>query len=70
MVVGGKRVKVWRARVARGDGTLGSVRRPGELVTAEGVLQLDEVQPEGRPRMPAEAWLAGLRERTPTVERP
>jgi len=68
MVVRGRRVKVWRARPDVGAGTPGSIRPPDELVTADGVLRLDEVQPEGRPRMPADAWLAGLRERSLTVD--
>ena len=68
MVVDGKRVKVWRARPEAGDGEPGVVRRPGELVTTAGVLRLDEVQPEGRPRMTGEAWMAGLRQRELPVE--
>jgi methionyl-tRNA formyltransferase len=68
MVVDGKRVKVWRAQVDRSDGALGSIGPGGELVTADGALRLDEVQPEGRPRMPAGAWLAGTHERALTVE--
>jgi methionyl-tRNA formyltransferase len=68
MVVRGKRVKVWRARPEPGEGTPGSIRAPDELATADGVLRLDEVQPEGRPHMSADAWLAGVRERTLTVD--
>jgi methionyl-tRNA formyltransferase len=72
MVVSGKRVKVWRAHVdahvERNDGTPGVIRAPGELIAADGALRLDEVQPEGRPRMSAEAWLAGRREKTLMVE--
>jgi methionyl-tRNA formyltransferase len=68
MLVGGKRVKVWRAQVDRGDGAPGSIGPGGDLVTADGALRLDQVQPEGRPRMATEAWLAGTRERTLTVE--
>jgi methionyl-tRNA formyltransferase len=63
MVVDGKRVKIWRARPAPGEGAPGVVRRPGELVTTAGVLRLDEVQPEGKPRMTGQAWMAGLRDR-------
>jgi methionyl-tRNA formyltransferase len=63
MVVDGKRVKIWRARPAPGQGPPGVIRRPGELVTTAGVLQLDEVQPEGKPRMTGQAWMAGLRDR-------
>jgi methionyl-tRNA formyltransferase len=69
MIVDGKRVKVWRARTAPGEGEPGVVRRPGELVTAAaGVLRLDEVQPEGKPRMTGQAWMAGLRQRELRVE--
>jgi methionyl-tRNA formyltransferase len=68
MVVGGKRVKVWRARLESGEGEPGVVRRPGDLVTTAGVLRLDEVQPEGRPHMTGHAWMAGLRERVLAVE--
>lgn len=68
MVVGGKRVKVWRAHRVSGDGVTGSIQAPGELLTDNGALRLDEVQPEGRPRMSAEAWLAGSRDRALMVE--
>jgi methionyl-tRNA formyltransferase len=68
MIVDGKRVKIWRARPEPGDGPPGAIRRPGELVTSAGVLRLDEVQPEGRPRMTGQAWMAGLRDRTLQVE--
>jgi methionyl-tRNA formyltransferase len=68
MVVDGKRVKVWRARRESGEGEPGVVRRPGELVTTAGVLRLDEVQPEGKPRMAGQAWMAGLRKRELAVE--
>ena len=68
MVVDGKRIKVWRARPEPGEGEPGVVRRPGELVTTAGVLRLDEVQPEGKPRMTGQAWMAGLHERALRVE--
>jgi methionyl-tRNA formyltransferase len=68
MIVDGKRVKVWRARPESGEGEPGVVRRPGELMTTAGVLRLDEVQPEGRPHMTGQAWMAGLRERELSVE--
>jgi len=68
MVVDGKRVKVWRARPEPGEGQPRVVRRPGELVTADGILRLDEVQPEGKPRMTGQAWMAGLHERAVPVE--
>jgi len=68
MVVEGKRVKVWHALAEPGEGDPGVVRRPGELVTTAGVLRMDEVQPEGKPRMTSRAWMAGLRERALSVE--
>ena len=46
----GKRLKVWRTSLA-GDG----VPAP----TGDGVIGLHVVQPEGKPRMPAEAWANG-----------
>ncbi len=67
MVAGGKRVKVWRAHAESGEGTAGAIQPPATIVTEHGALRLEEVQPEGRPRMPAEAWLAGVREPTPRV---
>lgn len=73
-VVDGRRVKVWRAHRRSADAAplppegsggpeqaLGVVGRGGGLVTADGVLDLDEVQPEGKAAMPATAWLAGWR---------
>jgi methionyl-tRNA formyltransferase len=56
----GRRVKVLSAAPAAAD------LRPGELAggvvgTGEGGLRLLAVQPEGRPVMPAEAWLRGIR---------
>jgi methionyl-tRNA formyltransferase len=68
MVVGGKRVKVWAAHVDASDGTPGSISADGALITVDGSLRLDEVQPEGRPRMAADAWLAGTRGRALTVD--
>jgi methionyl-tRNA formyltransferase len=68
MIVDGKRVKVLRAVAGAGEGPPGVVRRPGELVTTDGILHLDEVQPEGKPHMTGNAWMAGLRERTLAAE--
>ncbi len=69
----GKRLKVWRSHVVdsdttramRDDGELVDSPSPGTLigsgvVTGDGVLGLIEVQPEGKGRMPAEAWQRGL----------
>ena len=68
MIVDGKRVKVWRARAEPGEGRPGVVRPPAGLVTTSGILRLDEVQPEGRPHMSGEAWIAGVRGRTLEVQ--
>ena len=58
---GGKTLKVHESRRAEGQG------KPGEILSAEplliacgeGALQLLTVQPEGKPRMEAAAWLRG-----------
>jgi len=64
MLVGGKRIKVWRAHPEPTDGAgaaAGTVTASGALVTADGFLVLDEVQPEGKRTMSGAAWRAGLR---------
>jgi methionyl-tRNA formyltransferase len=64
MRVGGKRVKVWRTRPEPKEesaGAAGEVTAAGALVTADGLLVLDEVQPEGKRVMNGGAWRAGLR---------
>jgi len=59
----GKRLKVLRAHAEPDDsgalepGALSAVR----VGTADGVLVLDDVQPEGKPVMAASAWSAGIR---------
>ena len=51
---GGKRLKVWRTHVPpRGDGPV--------VPAADGPVELVEVQPEGKPRLPATAWANGAR---------
>ncbi|MFN8036036.1 MAG: methionyl-tRNA formyltransferase [Acidimicrobiia bacterium] len=68
--LGGKRFKVWRARAADAGPAAGAADTPGlvgphgTVVTGDGALVLVEVQPEGKPVMPAEAWLAGRRGET------
>lgn len=64
MTVGGKRVKVWRARpIDSPDGPCapGVITADTVLCTVAGALELEEVQPEGKRVMPAKAWRAGLR---------
>lgn len=64
LVVGGRRVKVWRSRALPGDGRAaapGEITEEAGLVTSAGLLALDEVQPEGKRAMAGTAWRAGLR---------
>lgn len=51
----GRRLKVWRTTLSAGDSA--GVAAP----TGDGTIQLLEVQPEGKPRMPATAWANGAR---------
>jgi len=64
----GRRIKVLRARPAEAveaGGVPGQVvlvgRQPG-VVTGAGILVLEEVQPAGRPAMPADAFCRGQRD--------
>ncbi len=66
--VDGKRVKVLRAHEvvdprpdATGKHALGAIASDATLGTADGVLALDEVQPQGKRPMDARAWRAGVR---------
>ncbi|HZP29350.1 MAG TPA: methionyl-tRNA formyltransferase [Acidimicrobiia bacterium] len=63
-VVGGHRVKVLRAHARPpgddGPATTGTLDRRARLRTGDGILVIDEVQPEGRRAMAADAWLRGL----------
>ena len=63
MEVGGRRVKVWSARPvgAVPHEAPGAITPAAELVTTDGALALDVVQPEAKRAMPASAWRAGLR---------
>jgi methionyl-tRNA formyltransferase len=62
--VSGRRVKVWRARpsgaLRPAGATPGVLTKGGELVTADGLLELVEVQPEGKRSMTGAALVAGL----------
>ncbi|MDQ1436062.1 MAG: methionyl-tRNA formyltransferase [Actinomycetota bacterium] len=63
---GGRRVKVWLGHIVddvggREVGPPGTVDREPALSTTDGVLVLDEVQPEGKRVMAGDAWRAGLR---------
>jgi methionyl-tRNA formyltransferase len=61
----GHRLKILRARAEPSSGAAaaapGAILGPGRVRTGDGVLQVFEVQPEGKPVMPARAWAAGFR---------
>jgi methionyl-tRNA formyltransferase len=57
MLVDGRRVKVLRARALAGSGRPGVLARSGELATGDGLLRIEQVQPEGRQPMSGAAWL-------------
>jgi methionyl-tRNA formyltransferase len=63
--IAGRRVKVWRTRLlddpAPADALPGALTGHGELVAGDGLLELVEVQPEGKSRMTGPALVAGLR---------
>jgi methionyl-tRNA formyltransferase len=62
--IGGRRVKVWRAHCDEAVGVEsepGVINAAGALITADGVLVLDEVQPEGKRAMAGDAWRSGVR---------
>ena len=68
----GKRLKVWEAEpVSAGPvGASGTVDARGVVVTGEGGLALGVVQPEGRARMGAGAWLTGRPDAEVALEQP
>jgi methionyl-tRNA formyltransferase len=58
----GKRLKVWRTRCTPDRGVLAAGELDGVRVgTGDGVLELLEVQPEGKGRVDAAAWRNGAR---------
>ena len=60
-MVDGRRVKVLRARAIDGQGEIGCIDDRARLSTGDGLLELEEVQPEGRVPMDARSWRAGRR---------
>ena len=64
--VAGRRVKVWKARAAGAVVALPAAPTPGQLSShghlflREGLLELLEVQPEGKRRMTGAAFVAGV----------
>ena len=70
LTLGGALFTVWRARPAQADvarSTLAVVDGALLLGCAAGSLELIELQPPGKPRRSAEAWLRGLRGALPGV---
>ena len=59
--IAGKRVKIHKARKAKGSGKAGTVLSVKPLVIAcgEGAIEILELQPEGKKKMSAEAFAAG-----------
>lgn len=57
--VGGVRVKLIAAEAVAGNGEAGTVLEAGLVACGAGALRLMLVQPEGKARMPAEAWWRG-----------
>lgn len=56
----GDALKVWAAELAAGSGVAGELLDDQLLVaTGEGALRLVEIQPQGKKRMPARAFLNG-----------
>jgi methionyl-tRNA formyltransferase len=60
-LIGGKRVKLIRSRLAEGNGTPGEVLDGLTIACGQGAVEITELQPEGKPRMAAEAYLRGAR---------
>ena len=61
-LLNGKRIKLHRTRVTQGSGRPGQVLslRPLVVACGEGAVELLEVQPEGKKKMTAQAFLNGL----------
>jgi len=62
--VAGRRIKVWRAHPRLDiSGEPGLLSASADLITVDGALTFDEVQPEGKRPMPGPAWRGGIRSR-------
>ena len=59
--IGGKRVKIHKARIAKGSGSAGVILsvKPFVIACGEGAVEILELQPEGKKKMSAEAFAAG-----------
>lgn len=59
--IGGKRVKIHKACIAKGSGSAGVILsvKPFVIACGEGAVEILELQPEGKKKMSAEAYAAG-----------
>jgi len=58
----GREIKLFGARVAEGRGAPGEVQKTDDalrIATGQGAVQVEEVQPAGKARMAAAAWVRG-----------
>ena len=62
-MLNGKRIKIHRTAVSKGSGSPGQILSLNPLVVAcgEGAVEIVELQPEGKRKMSAEAFVNGLR---------
>lgn len=62
-MLNGKRIKIHRTTVSKGSGSPGQILSLNPLVVAcgEGAVEIVELQPEGKRKMSAEAFVNGLR---------
>jgi len=58
---GGKKLSVWKSRAAAGSAPAGRIEPGFRVGCGEGLLEIIEVQPEGKKRMSAAAFLSGHR---------
>ncbi len=61
-MLNGKRLKIYRTALAKGEGTPGQVLSTQPLIVAckDGAVEIIELQPEGKKKMTAAAFLNGL----------
>jgi methionyl-tRNA formyltransferase len=55
----GRKLAIWKARAAGGSGAPGAIASGFRVGCGEGLLEVMEVQPEGKKRMSAAAFLSG-----------
>jgi methionyl-tRNA formyltransferase len=60
-MIGGKRVKLLASRLGQGIGAPGMVLSGLTIACGQGAVEITALQPEGKPRMSAEAYLRGAR---------